>query len=217
MVARRALKWIRMLEGPAGFLDMKYQTCSSSKGTFYNSIYVVAIVIHQNHHTFYFPWLTHSCRSGSLPPLPRMILTTSTWTWPWKCPTTLKTPWVLSSSPPPSLTGRAAIGTVNLGVYRLWNQEWTHCPHTWLRLHVQCLFSPAATMTTMCLDYGERAQQLVGQIGASSKLVWLWTSTRSLTIPTEPLKKTHKSTVKQTKWVGTGHPKNASIVPSHSH
>jgi len=28
MAARRALDWIGMLEGPAGFLDKKYQTCS---------------------------------------------------------------------------------------------------------------------------------------------------------------------------------------------
>jgi len=29
-VARRALEWIGMFKGLAGFLDMKYQTCSYS-------------------------------------------------------------------------------------------------------------------------------------------------------------------------------------------
>ena len=30
MAARRALEWIGMFEGPAGVLDMKYQTCLMS-------------------------------------------------------------------------------------------------------------------------------------------------------------------------------------------
>jgi len=40
MAAMRALEWIRICEGPAGVLDMNYQTCSPS------SVYVLCVAMY---------------------------------------------------------------------------------------------------------------------------------------------------------------------------
>lgn len=58
-------------------------------------------------------------RSGSLPLLLRMIQRISMWTWCWKCPTTLKAPWVLCSLPPHSLIGGQPHSCVHMRGYML--------------------------------------------------------------------------------------------------